>query len=98
MKNVYDLLVSFSEANRLVIDERKNSSRLFAEFTELLERILYLMNNLMIDVDEDHIDEIKNIDEVNKQPNFKINPMSLGTFFKINKMLVRNVSAPVQPD
>ena len=58
--------MAFSEANREVLDQRRNSSRLFAEFTDLLEKILYLLNNLIIDVDEDYMEEINSIAEIKK--------------------------------
>lgn len=53
MKNLFDLLVSFSEANRHVLDIKKsNSSRLFARFTDLLENILETLDQIEIVVDE----------------------------------------------
>ena len=61
MKNVFDLLEQFAEANRMVLQTKKNSSKLFLEFTELLEQILDLSNNIIINIDLDHFDELDEI-------------------------------------
>lgn len=68
---------------------------LFAEFTDLLEKIIFLLNRLTIEVDDDYFDEIASIDAIKKNKELKLKPMSLATFFRINKLCVRNVSAPV---
>ena len=56
---MFDLMVSFAEANRKVLDDAKNSSRLFLDFTNLLEKILYLLNNIIVEIDEDYLEEIQ---------------------------------------
>lgn len=58
MKNVFDLLESFSDANRRVLNDKKNSSRLFSDFTEMLEQVIALFDRLYVKVDEDIREEL----------------------------------------
>ena len=62
MKNLFDLLVSFAEANRHVLDVKKsNGSRLFAQFTELLEEILMTMDKVVVHTEPSVQAELKQI-------------------------------------
>lgn len=62
MKNLFDLLVSFAEANRHVINEKKsNSSRLFAQFTDLLEEILETLDQVEVHAENSVRVELKQI-------------------------------------
>ena len=62
MKNLFDLLVSFAEANRHVLDVKKsNGSRLFASFTDLLEEILRTMDKVEVQTEKSVQFELKQI-------------------------------------
>lgn len=97
MKNVFDLIESFAEANRLVILKKANSSRLFADFTDLLEQIMALLDKIPIHIEDQLKEELLLIPKLSSYPDLKITDMTLCSFFKINSLVIRNGAAPVQP-
>lgn len=62
MKNLFELLLSFAEANRHVLDvKRSNGSRLFAQFTDLLEEILKMLDRVEVQAPESVMVELQAI-------------------------------------
>lgn len=65
MKNLFDLLLSFKEANRHVLDEKKsNSSKLFARFTDLLEDILETLDKVEVVIEDSLVKQLRAIPQV----------------------------------
>lgn len=78
------MILSFAEANRLAIENKKNGSRLFAKFTTLLEDVLELLDSIPIQIDEQLVEELMSIEKLKNFPELKLSNMTLASFFKCN--------------
>ena len=52
IRNLYDMLVNFHEANLRVIAEKRNGSRLFLEFTDIIGRVLEIFDKIPVEIDD----------------------------------------------
>ena len=82
MRNVYDLLESFYDANCEVIKQKRNGSKIFIEFTEVTGQILEMFEKITIDIDDIKRVTLISIPELVPY-DLTLEPLSLGTFFKL---------------
>ena len=52
MKNVVDLVLLYSDVNNQVIDAKKNTSKIFAKFTRVLNHMVDVIKNIDIELDQ----------------------------------------------
>ena len=61
MKNVVDLLQLYSDVNKKVIEEGKNTSGIFVRFSEIMNEIVDLLKKLPLELDDKEYRSFKNL-------------------------------------
>lgn len=92
IRNLYDLLVNFHEANSRVIAVKRNGSRLFVEFTDILGQVLEIFDQIPVEIDDINKVTLITIPELSAY-NFSYQPLSFGTFLKLCNLLVHKQNA-----
>ena len=84
MRGLYDLLIMYHDINTKVIELDPTTARSFKAFTELLTKIIDILDAIMIDFDQKQVKEIQSSTQVATDI-FKKDDISLWKYFEYHQ-------------